>query len=154
MPQPQHRQIRVTSAIYTTAHGNARSLTHWARPGMEPASPWMLVRCLNCWARTGTPQLLVKHSIPFYTLSSFLQQQEALTATYLPNPRGPSESFPKILTPASLEKKPTNQCSVFVDSYLLLRIKHTLSRCSFLRLHGFVHFFPPSACCIIHWKYR
>ena len=23
---------------YTTAHGNARSLTHWARPGIEPAT--------------------------------------------------------------------------------------------------------------------
>ena len=27
-PQPQQHQIRATSAIYTTAHGNARSLTH------------------------------------------------------------------------------------------------------------------------------
>ena len=28
---------------YTTAHGNARSLTHWARPGVEPTSSWILV---------------------------------------------------------------------------------------------------------------
>ena len=27
----------------STAHGNTGSLTHWARPGMEPASSWMLV---------------------------------------------------------------------------------------------------------------
>ena len=26
------------------AHDNARSLTHWARPGIEPTSSWMLVR--------------------------------------------------------------------------------------------------------------
>ena len=31
------------SATYTTAHGNTRSLTHWARPGMEPTSSWILV---------------------------------------------------------------------------------------------------------------
>ena len=44
MPQPQQRQIWATSLTYTTAHGNAGSWIHWARPGIEPASPWMLVR--------------------------------------------------------------------------------------------------------------
>ena len=29
---------------YTTAHSNAGFLTHWARPGIEPTSSWMLVR--------------------------------------------------------------------------------------------------------------
>ena len=29
---------------YTTAHGNARTLTHGSRPGMEPATSWFLVR--------------------------------------------------------------------------------------------------------------
>ena len=28
---------------YTTAHGNARSLIHWARPGIEPTTSWFLV---------------------------------------------------------------------------------------------------------------
>ena len=27
---------------YTTAHGNAGSLTHCTRPGIEPASAWIL----------------------------------------------------------------------------------------------------------------
>ena len=31
-------RIRATSATYTTAHGNARSLTHGARSGIKPAS--------------------------------------------------------------------------------------------------------------------
>ena len=44
MPQPQQRQIRTVSAIYTTAHGNAKSLTYWVRPGVKPASSWMLAR--------------------------------------------------------------------------------------------------------------
>ena len=30
--------------IYTTVHGNARSLTHSVRPGVEPVSSWMIVR--------------------------------------------------------------------------------------------------------------
>ena len=28
---------------YTTAHSSARSLIHWARPGIEPAISWLLV---------------------------------------------------------------------------------------------------------------
>ena len=32
---------------FGTAHGNAGSLTHWVRPGMEPASSWILVRCVT-----------------------------------------------------------------------------------------------------------
>ena len=37
------RQIRAASATYTTTHGNPRSLTHWARPGIEPATSWLLI---------------------------------------------------------------------------------------------------------------
>ena len=40
---------------YTAAHGNARSLIHWVRPGIKPASWWILVRFLTCWATMGTP---------------------------------------------------------------------------------------------------
>ena len=42
-PQPQQHKIQATSVTYTTAHSNAVSLAHWARPGKEPASPWILV---------------------------------------------------------------------------------------------------------------
>ena len=38
IPQPQQCRIQATSVTYTTAHGNAGSLIHWARPGIEPAS--------------------------------------------------------------------------------------------------------------------
>ena len=46
MPQPQQRQCRIqaVSVTYPMAHGNAGSPTHWARPGIEPISPWLLVR--------------------------------------------------------------------------------------------------------------
>ena len=41
----RHRQcrIRAMSVTYTPAHGNTRSLTHGARPGIEPVSSWILV---------------------------------------------------------------------------------------------------------------
>ena len=37
-PEPQQCRILVASAIDAIACGNAGSLTHWARPGTEPAS--------------------------------------------------------------------------------------------------------------------
>ena len=46
-PQPQPCRIRATSATSTTAHGNARSLTHWARSGIEPTISWFLVRFIS-----------------------------------------------------------------------------------------------------------
>ena len=36
---------------YTTAHGNAGFLTHWARPGMESATSWFLVRFVSAALR-------------------------------------------------------------------------------------------------------
>ena len=36
-------RIQVLSVTYSTSHCNARSLTHWARPGIEPTSSWILV---------------------------------------------------------------------------------------------------------------
>ena len=42
-PQPQQHQIQAVSVNYTTAHGNTRSLTQWARPGIEPTTSWFLV---------------------------------------------------------------------------------------------------------------
>ena len=55
MPQPQQRQIWAASVSYTTAHGNTGSLAHGARPGIEPASSWILVRFVIHWVTVGTP---------------------------------------------------------------------------------------------------
>ena len=43
MPQTPPHQIWAATATYTIGHGNARALTHWAGPGIEPASSWILV---------------------------------------------------------------------------------------------------------------
>ena len=42
-PQPQQLGIRAVSVIYSTAHSNARPLTHWTRSGIKPTSSWKLV---------------------------------------------------------------------------------------------------------------
>ena len=47
MPEPRQLRIWAASASYTTAHGNAGSLTHWIRTGIKPASSWILVRFVS-----------------------------------------------------------------------------------------------------------
>ena len=54
-PQPQQQGTWAKPSTYTTLHSNTRSLTHWARPGIEPASSWILVGFLTRWATMGTP---------------------------------------------------------------------------------------------------
>ena len=39
-PQPQQHWVWAISVNYTAACSNAESLTHWMRPGIEPASSW------------------------------------------------------------------------------------------------------------------
>ena len=57
-PEPQQLGIRAAFATYTTAHSNAGFLTHWARPGIEPATSWCLVGFVNHYATMGTPELI------------------------------------------------------------------------------------------------
>ena len=54
--QPQQRRIRAVPATYTTAHSNAGSPTHRARPGIEPTTSWLPVGPINYCAMTGTPK--------------------------------------------------------------------------------------------------
>ena len=64
-------QDRASSPSYTTAHGKARSLTHFARPGVKPTSSWIIVGFITHWATTGTPSSVWKqlsynqHSVIF-----------------------------------------------------------------------------------------
>ena len=55
-PQPQQCRIQAVSVTYPTAHSNTRYLIHWSKSGIEPATSWILVRFVNRWAMTGTPQ--------------------------------------------------------------------------------------------------
>ena len=54
-PQPQQCGIWATPGTYTTAHSKAGTLTNGVRPGIEPASSWILVGFVNRWAMKGTP---------------------------------------------------------------------------------------------------
>ena len=70
--QPQQHGIQAASATYTTAYGNARSLTHWARPEIKPATSRLLVRFNNHWAMTGTLCYGSLYSTEYIEISPFL----------------------------------------------------------------------------------
>ena len=55
--QPQQRGIWATSLTCAVTWGNARSLTHWARPGIEPASSWILVGLVTAAPQWNLPLL-------------------------------------------------------------------------------------------------
>ena len=56
-PETQQCGIRAASSTHTTAPGNAGSSTHWARPGIEPATSCFLVWFVNHRATMGTPRV-------------------------------------------------------------------------------------------------
>ena len=53
-PQSRQPQIWATSATYTAASANARSLTHWQGQALNPHPHRDNVRSLTCWATMGT----------------------------------------------------------------------------------------------------
>ena len=63
-PLPQQHEIQAKSATYTATHGNTRSLTHWARPGIEPTTSWFLVGFVSA-----VPRRELQIGIWFFRLS-------------------------------------------------------------------------------------
>ena len=62
------QHLRLTSQV--TAMWDP--LTHWARPGIEPMSPWVLVGFVTHWATTGTPGTMLLKLGFKYNLGDFL----------------------------------------------------------------------------------
>ena len=59
-PQPQQLWIQATYVTYVAACSNTRSLTHWARPGIEPTSSQR--QCLNPLGHKGESFLGTSYS--------------------------------------------------------------------------------------------
>ena len=56
-PQPQQYGIWAMSVTYTIAQTNVGSLNHWARPGIEPTSSWILVEFLITEPQWNSPKM-------------------------------------------------------------------------------------------------
>ena len=91
-PQPRQRQIPAVSVIYTKAYGNTGSLTHRARPGIEPESSWILVRFLTHWATMDTPLIYLKIA-NFSVQSQPGRMRKALPSVWNVDPDERLESF-------------------------------------------------------------
>ena len=61
-----HHSCSNTRSKQTEAHGNACSLTHWARPGIEPAASWILVRFMSAEPQLELPLFTIFFSLIFY----------------------------------------------------------------------------------------
>ena len=60
-PCQSHSNMGSKPCLQSTSqltYGNARSLTHWARPGIEPTTSRFLVGFVNHRATTGTPEVM------------------------------------------------------------------------------------------------
>ena len=93
MLKPEQHQIWATSVTYTTAGGNAKCLTHWARPGMEPTASWTLRWVFNLLSHNRNLYFLfcilpcILYNFIFYFL--FLLYRAASTAYGGSQARGP-----------------------------------------------------------------
>ena len=65
-PQLQQCRIRAASTTYIKAHGNAKSLTHWARPRIEHTSSCIPVRLITTEPQWERPEPILLHV--FYNL--------------------------------------------------------------------------------------
>ena len=63
-----HSQIQAAPATYTTAHGNARSLTHRVRPGIEPTTSCFLVGFISTVPQQRSPACLWLLTVPTKTV--------------------------------------------------------------------------------------
>ena len=58
-PQPQQCWNRTASVTYTRAHVNARSPTHWAKPGVKPTSWWTLAGWVSDAPQQDLPKIIL-----------------------------------------------------------------------------------------------
>ena len=80
MPQPRQQGIRATSESYTTACSNSGSLTHGAKPEIEPASSRTLCWVLNLLSHNGNSSFSPQWGLRQNSGSVFLSKSMELMA--------------------------------------------------------------------------
>ena len=75
--------IGAAAAALYHSHSHTRSLTHWTRPGIKPASSWILVGFLTHWATIGTlTHLHFEFQLSSYELATSLRAENMTLFTY------------------------------------------------------------------------
>ena len=70
--QPWKHQIQAAPETYATAYSNSGSLTHWARPGIEPTSSQRQHQVLNPLSHSGNSCTTSSLSIHLFLFVCFL----------------------------------------------------------------------------------
>ena len=88
MPHPDTSRV---CDLHPSAHGSAGSLTHWARPGIEPAARDTSWVCYH-WATTGTPRYVYFNAAfcIICTIGSFLLWSSLQAGKCVCGPVGPA----------------------------------------------------------------
>ena len=81
MPQPQQHQIWAASVTYTAISGNIRSLTHWVRPGIEPAPSWRQCQFPNLLSHNGKSNFVLLKFLLLFRNLMFNVHKSYLTTT-------------------------------------------------------------------------
>uniref|UniRef100_A0A4X1UAF3 Uncharacterized protein n=1 Tax=Sus scrofa TaxID=9823 RepID=A0A4X1UAF3_PIG len=99
------------SATYTTAHGNTGSLTHRARPGIEPETSWFLVRFVSAESQQELPTpnslsrmcllcaCIVPGSKPHHVSTSLVLPAGSVQTCVLRGGFVSSSAFPQLVVP-------------------------------------------------------
>ena len=110
-PQPQQHWIWAASVTYVTTCGNVGSFTHWARPGIEPASSLTLCWILNHGATMGTPNISLSSpagtKVPTQVEDSTFRLSTRILepcSVILPSPNQKKVTCPATLTPNAAYK--------------------------------------------------
>ena len=61
------------SRLYDLHHSSQQCQTHWARPGIQPATSWFLVGFVNHWAMMGTPVFFILYIFISFVLFLFIR---------------------------------------------------------------------------------
>ena len=81
-----------------TPDGNTRSLTHWVRPEIKPATSWFLIGFVNHWAMTGTPQPCSFYSRCIHLVTRPLLSYWSQRTHFSDDPHSPPWSYLGVVT--------------------------------------------------------
>ena len=81
-PQTQQRRIQATSVTYMAACGNDGSLTHRARPGIEPASSRRQHQVLHPLSHNGNSNLLIFNDLIFLISLTKYNKEQVMTVSF------------------------------------------------------------------------
>ena len=126
MPQLQKCQIQAISATHATARGNAGSLTHWVKPGIQPTPSQTLCWVLNLLSHNGNSKCVLFSSLGCSTLFCSNRKLIYLSSQFLHYCplRLKSIKLPMTLSLHQIQKRKT--CHLFLTNIYWIKIHSSI----------------------------